>query len=241
MQPLIGLTSDVTYKERTDTYAGLAISATETVFSEAIWQCGGIPVILPQVKSQIQANRLIERLDGLVVIGGHDITPTLYDEEPHPKVTQYKPERDQSDLAYIDASYRQNKAILGICRGLQIMNVYKGGSLYQDLSQYELLNIQHVQVAKPEVATHSIHLVNDTMIANIFDTQKLMVNSFHHQAIKTLGENMVASAYSQDGVIEAAESTIEGEVFFGVQWHPETLFEYDKNHLKVFEKLVDAS
>ena len=142
-------------------------------------------------------------------------------------------------MLLIDAAVQAKKPVLGICRGMQLLNVYQGGSLYQDLpAQYAGLKIQHQQSSPPHIATHTITWEDSRQYFKEFTRATIQVNSVHHQAIKDLGHDLKAVAHSKDGLIEAIESTQEDRKIFGTQWHPETLWQKDGDHLKVFEELV---
>lgn len=242
MKPIIGITTDVLERTSVKTYGDLLKQYAEEAFTQAIWQAQGLPFQLPWVDSPEQAQELLMVIDGLLVIGGHDISPNLYEEEPHPAITAFLPDRDRSDLLLIDAAVQAKKPVLGICRGMQLLNVYQGGSLYQDLStQYAGLKIQHQQDSPPHIATHTITWETSRQYFKGFTQAVSQVNSVHHQAIKDLGRDLKAVAYSKDGLIEAIESTQEDCKFFGTQWHPETLWQKNGDHLKVFEELVFLS
>ncbi len=166
--------------------------------------------------------------DGILMPGGDDIDPCLYGEERLPECDGSVPSRDRFEMALLCEAVKQGKPVFGICRGLQIMNIFRGGSLWQDIPSQRPDDPPHpiAQHGQMPVRLHSVRIVPDTMLASILDTDELDINSAHHQGIKVLGAGLIASAYSEDGIIEAFESA-SGPFFCGVQWHPEWLYPSD--------------
>lgn len=182
----------------------------------------------------------IELVDGIILSGGWDVNPLLYDEEPSGLLQFIYPERDAFELKVIKIAYELNKPILGICRGMQILNVAFGGSLYQDLSHYSASSLQHVQKARRYEPSHTVEIVRSTQLHKIFGTDVIMANSFHHQAIKAIAPGFQVSAKARDGVIEAFEKP--GKHFIvGVQWHPEMMARFHPDMLKIFTSFVQAA
>ena len=161
-------------------------------------------------------------VDGLLLSGGQDVAPKNYGEEPTPKLGDIFPERDDFEYALLKAALEAKKPILGICRGLQIINTYFNGSLYQDLSYIGTEVLKHNQVNSPSMVTHSVTLDKSSKLFDIFGEEKIRVNSFHHQAVKKVGDGLAISAKAPDGVIEAIEKT-DYPFLVAVQWHPEML------------------
>lgn len=176
--------------------------------------------------------RIAQMCDGLLICGGYDMDAAYFNEENHPTVTLVKENIDKMDLALIAAFLKEKKPILGICRGIQVINVYYKGSLIQDIpSQYDTI-LKHSQDEERNVGTHSINIVKDCFLGKKEEQYK--VNSFHHQAIKKLGESLEIIAYSEDGIIEA----VQNEDVIGVQWHPECMME-DAFHRHIFEVFLN--
>lgn len=163
--------------------------------------------------------------DGLLLPGGADVNPKLYHQEPDPSVTEFFDEIDDLDIRLIHAFMQQNKPILGICRGIQIINVAFGGTLVQDIPN-------HNQDTDRHQMSHSVSISKDSELYNLLG-DSLQVNSLHHQIIDQLGEGLKASAYSPEGYIEA----IEHPNILAVQWHPEALTN-ECEHLKLFEVFI---
>lgn len=208
-------------------------------YVQSVAKAGGTPVILPVISDYEKVKIQIEAVDSIIISGGFDVNPLVYGEEPSQKGGFLCPERDDYDLMVIKAAMELNKPILGICRGIQILNAALGGTLYQDLSQIEGCYIKHVQESRPEVAGHSVEIVKGTKLHSILG-EKITTNSFHHQAIKDLAPGFKVAARSKDGVIEAIEKE-EGFVI-GIQWHPEMMARKDnKSMLNIFKTFVEVS
>lgn len=236
--PIIGITGN-TSAFKNDDFEAFKINYSSTGFSTAISLAGGTPIIIP-INDATFAKEYIQLIDGLLLTGGQDVTPMLYGEEPRKVIGPTSPERDKCEVALVKEAIRQKKPILGICRGLQLINVVLGGSLLQDLSEDESITIQHVQRSQPEFSTHSIKVKSGTHIAEIIDNNSY-VNSIHHQAIKELGKGLTVSAWSPDNVIEAIEVVDDNQSIIGIQWHPELTFLENHESLAIFKDLIKRS
>lgn len=207
-------------------------------YFEALQQAGGIPVIVPIV-NQKEAEQIADQFDGLCVTGGEDLDPALFNQNPHPSITQTWKEIDETDLFLIHAFLKRKKPILGICRGIQVINVALGGDLYQDIN---------TQVCDIDPRFHQQNKVEGYSMNDVFHRvdfkegtwlhaicgKSAMVNSFHHQAVKDLAPSLTCSALSPDGIIEAAE--IKGQLL-AVQWHPEKIIS-DPKQLAIFKNFI---
>lgn len=202
-------------------------------YVESIKEAGGIPLILPYIeKSLDDVDEILSRIDGLLPAGGGDVLPRFFGEEP--ESTKFVvPQRDKFEIKIIKECYRKKIPVLGICRGCQIMNVAMGGSLIQEINT----GIQHYQQAPGSEPTHTIYIEKESILYEIFKKQKIMVNSFHHQAVKKPGKNLYASAKSKDGIIEAIEAK-EHPFFVGVQFHAEYLWKKDRKFLNLFKLFI---
>ena len=160
-------------------------------------------------------------VDALVISGGWDVDPLLWGEEPHTKLGSTLPERDTFDLLLIREARRRSIPILGICRGLQILNVEAGGSLYQDMSEQPGSFVRHWQSVHPDQATHTVTMEKGSILEKILG-ESMTVNSFHHMAVHEPGHGYQVTARAADGTIEGMEST-EGSPVLGIQWHPEMM------------------
>lgn len=211
---------------------------------EAFIKLGAIPLIIafPDDVSKVDqlAQDYVQLIDGLMLLGGPDVDPTFYGEEPHPKIGMTLYQKDRFEIALIKAALAADKPIFGICRGIQIMNVAMGGTLYQDLeSQYPELKIQHPQATLGQFATHHVELTAGSKLAKLYGQSTIKVNSRHHQAVKAVGKGLKVTAVAPDGVIEGMEST-DTDLFLGVQWHPENMWQQeDPQQLVVFQDFLD--
>ncbi len=211
---------------------------------EAFIKLGAIPLIIAFPDDVSKADQLaqdyVQLIDGLMLPGGPDVDPTFYGEEPHPKIGMTLYQKDRFEIALIKAALAADKPIFGICRGIQIMNVAMGGTLYQDLeSQYPELKIQHPQATLGQFATHHVELTAGSKLAKLYGQSTIKVNSRHHQAVKAVGKGLKVTAVAPDGVIEGMEST-DTDLFLGVQWHPENMWQQeDPQQLVVFQDFLD--
>jgi len=203
--------------------AGVVDVPIEGVFvdyAESVSGAGGIPVIIPRL---LDVAALVDRLDGLVLSGGEDVHPSRYRAEPGPNATQHDPGRDAFEMALIHASVERSLPILGICRGVQILNVALGGTLVPHLEIRD--GFDHSTTDEPRGARrHGIVIESGCMLAGalhdeISEDNRARVNSFHHQAIDAPGTGLTIVARADDGTIEAVEDA--GRGILGVQWHPE--------------------
>ena len=238
-KPIIGINSTRVIKHETP-YSHSVIESLSNDYVESIIKAGGIPVILPILSDEESIRRQIELIDGVLLSGGLDINPLVYNEEPSPKLGYIFPDKDAFDLLIVKIACELKKPILAICRGHQILNVAFGGTLYQDLSDMEGSYIKHQQQTKDGAASHTIDIIDGSILHNILGSS-IITNSFHHQAIKDLAPGFKVSAYSKDNVIEAIEKCNENFVI-GVQFHPEIMATYnDDNMLKLFQSFIVAS
>lgn len=215
----------------------LDINTVPKALTDALHQAGMLPIIFPLTAPE-DAAKYMEQVDALILAGGADIDPIRYGEEPRPKIGVIEPDRDRFETALIEEATKQKKAILGICRGSQLLNVAFGGSLYQDLSYYSDLQINHQQSTPWEYPTHSIKIEKNSILAECLSTQNV-VNSVHHQAVRELAEPFRAIAWSADGVVEAFESKNSNAYILAMQWHPELLIQNHPEQLMIFKKFHD--
>lgn len=207
-------------------------------YSRAIVKAGGIPILLPS-EGIPHINRLITKIDGLLLSGGGDVDPALFGEEPHRHLGNVTPERDHFEFQLAKAMLQGEKPMLGICRGMQVINIAAGGNIYQDIySQCQAPILQHSQRAPAQHASHFIQLEKGSILQSIMGEKSVKVNSYHHQAVKDVPDPFVVSARSSDGIIEAIESSTHRFVV-GVQWHPEAL--RDAYSSKLFAEFIKES
>lgn len=210
-------------------------------YSIAISGEKGVPVILAKIEDEALIKKQIENIDGLLLSGGDDIDPSFFGEGPHQKIGPIEPGRDLYEMKLIKYALEAEKPILGICRGAQILNVCEGGTMYQDIySQHGDSTMKHNQDAAKDYLSHTVTVTEGTKLNEILGETEIKTNSFHHQANKYPAENLQVSAMSEDGIIEAVEST-EHDFVIGVQWHPEGSYLVDEASRKIFRAFIKAA
>ena len=209
--------------------------ALATSYPEAIERAGGIPVIVPLLRPDA-IPALLDRVDGVCLPGGPDVQPSAYGAEPHPELGPTEPRVDAVELALVRAADHRKLPILGICRGMQLLNVARGGTLHQHLPDVVGNGIDHRQPDHWSTPTHRIETAPQSRLRATLGGPSLEVNSFHHQAIQKLGKGLVATAWAQDGTIEAVENPSD-RLVIGVQWHAEGL----DAHGPLFDLLIAAA
>jgi len=238
-RPLIGITADLS-----EVPANGAESAQEPNlflpqrYCRAIELAGGIPLILPPVASRSGLDAILTRLDGVLISGGNfDIHPNYYGEKPIRALGAIKQERTEFELELVHLALRRDLPLLGICGGVQALNVALGGSLYQDIAT-QLPNAgEHQLAAKKHQGGHNIKIESGTRLRQILQRPTLEVNTTHHQAVKKLGKGLIVNATAAVGLIEGIESPKHTFVL-GVQWHPEVLALTDLCQRKIFSSLI---
>jgi len=245
LAPVIGITA--TLREDVDCVTERPLDrfvGADFDYVEGVAEAGGAPVVLPPVAGARAAEDLLDGMDGLLLSGGSDLDPGYYGEEPVPELGVTMPERDAFEIALLEHALRRQIPIFGVCRGMQILNVALGGTLYQDLpSQMDhLVLLGHRQETPRWQPTHEVEVDGSSRVAKVMGTDELKVNSFHHQAIKGLARGLVAVACSPDGVTEAVESgDLSKRWMIGVQWHAEAMRDAGPEHQKLFEAQVSAA
>ncbi|MFM1525344.1 gamma-glutamyl-gamma-aminobutyrate hydrolase family protein [Helcococcus bovis] len=236
-RPVIGISGSIII-ESAGGFEGYRRSYVNEDYCESVIKNGGIPYIIPMNSDDEVIRQHVENIDALILSGGHDVTPTLYGQEPHQKIGQTLLERDKFDYKLIKYAKERNIPILGICRGYQILNVYHGGTLYQDLSLNKDVYIKHNQVGNPTLLTHTVNIEKGTKLHKFFEKDSMMVNSFHHQIVDKVADEFKVSAKSKDGVVEAFESK-NYSFMIGVQWHPEMLHRVEESMNLLFKNLIE--
>lgn len=229
MKPVIGITTDVQQDGE---------NILKNTYVQAVIRAGGLPMIIP-VGLEQDVDQLIEMFDGLLLSGGNDINPMLFNEEPHEYLGVVSPSRDSSELELARRMLKTGKPILGICRGLQVLNVAVGGTLYQDLyKQNDSPILQHIQKAPNTHCSHFVQLDKGSLLESIAGSERIQVNSYHHQSLKEVPSDFKVTGVASDGIVEAIESTDE-QFVLGVQWHPEALSAAgDAVSLRIFERFI---
>lgn len=236
MQPIIGITAG---RELSDT--NIQKICLIDKYSSAITNSGGIPIIIPVGLSSNSLEGLISKFDGIMITGGGDIETNRFAGEHHSKVYGVDPDRDQLEIELVLAAIRLKKSLLGICRGIQIINVALGGDLFTDITDQKPGSLRHDWFPDfpRDLLSHPLEIMQNSLLHRITNLTEIEVNSLHHQAIKNLSPSLQASAIAPDGVIEAVEKS-DHPFFLGVQWHPEWLFSLETTQ-KIFHTFVDSS
>lgn len=206
---------------------------------------GGVPVLVPLLGDDLETLRaLYDRLDGVLIPGGVDMDPATYGDTPHEKLGRIDPPRDKTELQLATWALTEKKPLLGLCRGVQVLNVACGGTLYQDIAAEVPGAIKHDYFPDSgfgrDHMAHEVTLTAGSRIRETMQQERVRVNSLHHQAIRTLGAGLRTTGVAPDGVIEAVE--FEGDQFaMGVQWHPEVFEMNDPNTRRLFQLFVEAA
>jgi len=233
-KPIIGITPCIfnhwTAQEKRQTRTiGCSLSNTESIL-----RSGGSPILLPYTRDTDTIRSAMESIHGLYLSGGGDIVSLRYGEEPHPKSSNQDPIRDDMDISAVSMALEMNMPIFCICRGIQVLNVALGGTVIQDIHSENPDSILHFANASANALVHTIDIESGTLLEQIFKSSSIEVNSWHHQAIGTLGKGLTISARARDGIIEGLEST-EGLPVLAVQFHPEA----SSKDFPIFQKLFD--
>lgn len=210
-------------------------------YIKALETAGAIPVLLPLPIPAGDLKQIADAFGGFLFTGGPDVHPFLFGEETHRNCGNVSALRDQMELALLPVVLETGKPILGICRGVQLLNIGLGGTIWQDIpSQVESeFPICHSQPFDYTLPAHTVVLAPDSLLAKITGEEKLSVNSMHHQAVKDVAESLTTAAVSSDGLVEAVEMR-DYPFFIGVQWHPEYLHEKNGAAAKLFQAFVQA-
>jgi putative glutamine amidotransferase len=213
-------------------------------YVRAVETAGGLPLVLTPGKAEDArglAAEYLDQVDALVLSGGADIDPALYGEARHPTVKRVFPERDAFELALCLEALRRDMPTLAICRGHQLLNVATGGTLFQDIASQVEAAVVHDPDQERWERCHDVILLPGTRLRDILGRERVAVNSFHHQAVKDLGEGLVLSARGcDDGVIEGMEMP-DRKFMIGVQWHPESFWDRPQGFQPLFQALVNAA
>lgn len=232
-KPVIGLTGSFDTDSETPRHF-----LNESYF-HAIRHFGGIPLLIPVLAEPEELNFLVNQCDGLLLTGGDDIDPKLFGEELLNDSVVIAAERDRGEYALLDLAVKRELPVLGICRGCQVMNVYRGGTLYQDIPTQAPSEIAH-RMAKPDHRTcHSCRIDRNTPLHTLTGKEAIGVNSHHHQAVKALALGLDCMGRSEDGIIEAVFDPSK-PFFWGIQWHPERIWDIEESSAKIFEAFLEA-
>lgn len=208
-------------------------------YSEAVEAAGGAPLHISLIPNAGYVAAVVEGLEGVLLPGSDsDVDPLRYGQQPHPALGSVHTIKDETDLLIIDAAERKQIPLFAICFGMQVLNVSRGGTLIQDIRSQLPEAIKHEQGAPRDRPSHSVRVETGSKLNGILKSESLLVNSHHHQAIETLGADLLPTAWSTDGVIEAFEDPRPDRFVIAVQWHPELGWRNDPFSQRLFESFV---
>lgn len=235
LRPLVGVTTSVgSGREPERAYVNAS-------YLRAVQDAGAAPVLLPPQLDAAGREALWPRLAGLVLTGGGDVDPARFGEPLHPTATEVSPARDELEIHLALRALAEGVPVLAICRGIQVLNVALGGDLHQDVGSQVPGALTHSQKAPRSETTHAVRVKEGSRLAAILGATEVAVNSFHHQAIRRLGERLLAVAWAPDGIVEGVEIDADAGFVVGVQWHPEELVAHDAAARALFASLVAAA
>lgn len=243
-RPTIGVTTQ-TLQAIDGIPAGLPSSVVMNQrYYEAVADAGGAPVLIPLLQDNDALRATYDACHAILIPGGVDMDPATYGEAPHEKLGRIDPERDRVELQLARWCVEDRKPLLGLCRGLQVINVAQGGTLFQDIDSQVAGAIRHDFFPnygfEREYLSHDVTVAPASRLRSLVDVDQLPVNSMHHQGVKQLGKGLVACARAADGLVEAVES-INGHWMVGVQWHPEVFEAHDTHTRDLFVGFVNAA
>ena len=231
MKPIIGVFVDIDSEGK---------HSLMKSYINAISRSGGIPIILPSLSLDEDMLTLVDICDGFCFTGGVDIHPKYYGEEVKETCGEIHDPRDVYEMTAFPHVFKSGKPIIGICRGAQLLNIALGGSLYQDLPTEYPSELQHRQTAPRDEVAHSVEIASPSPLFDIIGEGSMMVNTFHHQAIKRLADGLCPMAYAPDGLIEAVYHASH-PYLRAYQWHPEALYETESASVKIFDNFIAAA
>ena len=230
MKPIIGILAEIDNEQTT---------LLRNAFARAVEESGGVPILLPYVRDVDTIAQFVELCDGFLFTGGADINPLRYGEEKQAECGETHHFRDELEFAVWEQVWGTSKPILAICRGLQLVNVALGGTLYQDIYSALCTELSHRQTEPRFSPSHSVQVIENTPLFHLTGQTSIPANTFHHQAIKTLGKGLEVMALADDGMIEAVY--LPGTRYLrAYQWHPERLYDNDVYNRGVFDDFIGA-
>lgn len=233
-RPLIGITM------RLDETVDLFL--LRRYYGEAIYNAGGTPVYIPLLPTNEYIESLASRLDGIVLSGSNsDVDPLRYEQGPHIKLGPVSYERDETDTLLLRFCETRKIPVLAICYGMQLLNVYRGGTLFQDLESQVEEVLKHQQAGNYWRPSHSVKLKDESILAILANNTTVRVNSHHHQGIDTLGQDLEPIAWSADGLVEAVINTRPEHFILGIQWHPEAGWAQDSLSQALFKHFISRA
>jgi putative glutamine amidotransferase len=208
-------------------------------YSEALDAAGGLPVHIPLIPDPGYVREVVKGLDGVLLPGSDsDVDPAYFGEDPHPKLKKVVPEKDSTEMLVLSEAEKQKLPVFAICYGMQALNVSRGGSLIQDIDSQVVNSVKHEQGAPLDRNSHRVRIADSGILSALAGSEEVKVNSHHHQAIRSVGSNLVATAWAGDGVIECIEDSRVDHFALGVQWHPELSWRSDELSASMFKRFV---
>ena len=208
-------------------------------YSEAVEAAGGLPVHIPLIPRADYLRETVAGLDGILLPGSDsDVDPLRYGRDPRPGLGAVHPIKDETDLLVLHEVEAHAMPLFAICFGMQVLNVSRGGTLIQDIGSQWENPIKHEQGVPRDRHSHTVRLLEDSLVGQLAKSDRAPVNSHHHQALETLGRELVATAWASDGIVEAVEDPRSNRFVLGVQWHPELGWERDEFARSLFDRFV---
>lgn len=208
-------------------------------YLDPLLEQGAVPFLLPFTEKGDVLQEILDACSGLLLSGGPDIHPVLFGEDMHQNCGQTCPLRDTPEMELVRLAAAQDKPVLGICRGVQAMNVALGGTLYQDIPSQTASRLCHAQKPPYSIAVHRVQIERESLLYQVLEEESVLVNSMHHQAVKTPAPSLTVAAVAPDGGIEALWRP-ENRFFLGVQWHPECMYASSRESGRLFQAFIDA-
>jgi putative glutamine amidotransferase len=236
MRPVIGIPAQADFRAGSER----PFYGNNRTYVHAVEEAGGLPILIPLFTNLHELEELFPRLDGILLSGGIDLEPSLYGEQKHPMIEKCDPRLDAFEVALTTLALQKDIPILGICRGMQLLNVLLGGNLYQDIASQCPGTLEHRRRDLPRTElTHTVTVEAGSLMEKLLGTRQCWVNSLHHQAIKEPGEGVRISGRSDDGIAELME--VSGHRFvLGIQGHPEEIYEQVPAFARLFRAFVCA-
>jgi putative glutamine amidotransferase len=211
-------------------------------YSEAIEAAGGAPVHISLIPHWAYIATIMDQLDGVLLPGSDsDVDPLRYGAEPHPKLGSVVAVKDETDLGVLKEVEKRGMPLFAICFGMQVLNVSRGGTLIQDIGSQIANSIQHEQGAPRDRPSHRVKIAKAGLVSELAQSETVLVNSHHHQAIDEVGRNLIATAWAADGLVEAVEDSRPERFALGVQWHPELGWQRDDLSQAFFNRFIAAT
>ncbi len=238
-KPIIGISGSM-MQDVSVPYPGYKRSYANDDYVQSVVRAGGIPLIIPFCADDAVVREQMALVDALLLTGGDDVYPLHYGEEPLQGIESVWPERDHFDFILLEEAEKKQRPIFATCRGHQIVNVFHGGSLYQDLKYDKQCSLKHSQDQRPDLGTHTIRIEEDSLLGRITGLTELVTNTHHHQSVKAIAPGLEVTAVAKDGTIEAIGSSTYPWLL-SVQFHPEAMTVSTKACRDMFTAFIAAT